>query len=822
MKAGRSGDARSRAARLVSALCLASSVFLAAAPVSAADRTVLCEEFTDVWCYGCGYAGPALSRLVDVYPDSFAFVQLHAADEYATQWAIDRWAFYDGHFTPLAVFDGLDAVEGAVSNVDQQYTTYRANHFLPDREIPTDVTLSLDAEDLGGQTYRVTAEVGIEAGGTGKTMTIHVVQVLDHWPADKDYHRNTFKQAAATQDVILAPGQTQVVDSTFTFDADSWAAQEDIKIVAWAQVPVGAGAPQVHQAAVRLWPLISYPGDRDGDGELDGEDNCPDRFNPTQDDADGDNIGDVCDNCPDTSNADQLDADDDGYGDACDNCVVLHHVDQSDTDVDSVGDVCDACPEVDSPAGVNQFGESLGTIDLDCDVDFDDVGLFAQCMAGPQTATPPPACVADHFTRCDTDADVDVDLGDYAVLAENFTGPLVSPPRFVGADTCLACHAENHASWITTIHATAFDTLVASGDGDNYLCFPCHSVGYAEPSGFVDLPTTPHLANVQCENCHGPGSNHVGDPNNVALDLRYGGETCGACHQSCHGLCGEDHHPQFEQWSISQHSEALLTIMFHPDLEDACLECHSTDYRLAPEGNKPGTGDVSYSVECVACHDPHGSLNVGQLRLPPNQLCADCHTMQSAVPGDEPHQPQSEVLHSTGGYELDGTPLAGPYTEHWWGIPGECAQCHVYMEPYGGPEQPVNSGHTFTANMRACEPCHSEAVATTLVQMASEEITQRLAVAAPYFTPGDALYIDPNSVPPAEMQPYLVAKFNFALAGADRSAGSHNAPYTRALLAETEEYLDLPPWAAPPPPSPGGGLPPLAMPTPDQPVEVGP
>ena len=210
-----------------------------------------------------------------------------------------------------------------------------------------------------------------------------------------------------------------------------------------------------------------------------------------------------------------------------------------------------------------------------------------------------------------------------------------SPALYVGATNCAACHVDQHTPWIGTIHYyTAFDTLVASGDEGNELCFPCHSVGYGQPSGFINLETTPHLADIQCENCHGPGSNHVADPNNVSLTIDLEANLCGACHQSCHGLCGEDHHPQFEQWSTSKHSTALYDLKLQPDAEDKCLVCHSADYRLAAVGEEPTLAEAVFDLECVTCHGPHGSANIGQLRLPPWQLCADCHTMGDAVPGE--------------------------------------------------------------------------------------------------------------------------------------------------------------------------------------------
>ncbi|WP_428995706.1 right-handed parallel beta-helix repeat-containing protein [Lamprobacter modestohalophilus] len=81
--------------------------------------------------------------------------------------------------------------------------------------------------------------------------------------------------------------------------------------------------------------------DADGDGILDGADNCPFLFNSNQSDQDGDGLGDVCDNCPTVSNADQADTDGDGIGDVCDNCPNTANSDQTDTDGDGRGDACE-------------------------------------------------------------------------------------------------------------------------------------------------------------------------------------------------------------------------------------------------------------------------------------------------------------------------------------------------------------------------------------------------------------------------------------------------------------------------------------------------
>ncbi|MFK8017280.1 MAG: thrombospondin type 3 repeat-containing protein [Gammaproteobacteria bacterium] len=58
--------------------------------------------------------------------------------------------------------------------------------------------------------------------------------------------------------------------------------------------------------------------DRDRDGLLDGDDNCPAVSNAAQTDTDGDGIGDACDVCTLDANADQRDSNGDGFGNVCD------------------------------------------------------------------------------------------------------------------------------------------------------------------------------------------------------------------------------------------------------------------------------------------------------------------------------------------------------------------------------------------------------------------------------------------------------------------------------------------------------------------------
>ena len=63
------------------------------ASASAAERTVLCEEFTDQICGACTFANPAVSRLLDVYSDSVALVQYQMYANESTPWGDARAVF---------------------------------------------------------------------------------------------------------------------------------------------------------------------------------------------------------------------------------------------------------------------------------------------------------------------------------------------------------------------------------------------------------------------------------------------------------------------------------------------------------------------------------------------------------------------------------------------------------------------------------------------------------------------------------------------------------------------------------------------------------
>ena len=120
---------------------------------------------------------------------------------------------------------------------------------------------------------------------------------------------------------------------------------------------------------------------------------------------------------------------------------------------------------------------------------------------------------------------------------------------FIGNQVCAACHPESTAVWKKSRHASAFATLENLGKHFDPECLECHVVGlnpwvasensseavrkFEGKSGFLSLNLTPHLTNVQCENCHGPTGDHLA--NSKIKPAEYNpASVCVECHQGSH------------------------------------------------------------------------------------------------------------------------------------------------------------------------------------------------------------------------------------------------------------------------------------------------
>lgn len=124
-------------------------------------------------------------------------------------------------------------------------------------------------------------------------------------------------------------------------------------------------------------------------------------------------------------------------------------------------------------------------------------------------------------------------------LEKRMAGKKVVPHDglFVGDAHCVRCHRNVMASWRETRHAHAFETLLAKDKARDASCLMCHVVGInlrdtpfiRAKGGYTSPQITPHLMNVQCEACHGPGMAHVHEPERFTFP-EVSPTTCKRCH----------------------------------------------------------------------------------------------------------------------------------------------------------------------------------------------------------------------------------------------------------------------------------------------------
>jgi hypothetical protein len=142
----------------------------------------------------------------------------------------------------------------------------------------------------------------------------------------------------------------------------------------------------------------------------------------------------------------------------------------------------------------------------------------------------------------------------------NFVRTSTPGATYVGAQTCKECHPNTYQFWSTTKHAQAFKSLKDDHKPNTVFdaeCITCHTTGFPYTSGWKSEADTPYLAGNQCENCHGPGSRHVGDPGNadvrkaIALSAEHANKN-GLC-ERCHDAENSRHFDFSQYWGKIVH-----------------------------------------------------------------------------------------------------------------------------------------------------------------------------------------------------------------------------------------------------------------------------
>ena len=164
--------------------------------------------------------------------------------------------------------------------------------------------------------------------------------------------------------------------------------------------------------------------------------------------------------------------------------------------------------------------------------------------------------------------------GSLALLFSGRAG--AGTPSFVGAKKCKMCHLKQYQTWEQTKMAKSFELLRAGAAAEakkkanldpqkdythDEKCVGCHTTGYGKPGGFVSIEKTPELVGVQCESCHGPGSEYLKEGAMTLKNREYkraelvklglvaiSAETCTSqCHNTKSPFVGKDYVFNYEQ-----------------------------------------------------------------------------------------------------------------------------------------------------------------------------------------------------------------------------------------------------------------------------------
>jgi hypothetical protein len=361
---------------------------------------------------------------------------------------------------------------------------------------------------------------------------------------------------------------------------------------------------------------------------------------------------------------------------------------------------------------------------------------------------------------------------------------------------CTGCHnpsgmpaPDKFTPWAQTGHAEIFTNNLDTSTHYGPNCFACHTVGFdpevanggiddapdyqaflnADPpllnnpgdnwtTMLADYPASAQLANIQCENCHGPQLSNAHQQKDISsltgLNARssISSDVCAVCH-------GEPlRHARFQQWQLSKHANYEVAI----DEGDSgnCSRCHTGNGFLTwlPVllGDEPGdptasievtwTEDAIHPQTCGTCHDPHnigttsGSDPNATVRISGDTplliagyiafdvergaICITCHNTRRGLRNDNeplsdptraPHgSAHGDMLMGQNAYLVDlGDPVDGyDFPE---GRPGShasledaCVKCHM-EETDPPPDLAYNQGgtnHTFFASDEICSKCH--------------------------------------------------------------------------------------------------------------------
>ncbi len=168
------------------------------------------------------------------------------------------------------------------------------------------------------------------------------------------------------------------------------------------------------------------------------------------------------------------------------------------------------------------------------------------------------------------------------------------------------------------------------GEKKPYDCGPCHMTAYKKEGNQDKLPGmigTWAEDGIGCEECHGPGSDHVKKPSKKNVKIDRSAEACGKCHQR-----GGINDKIIAKGSFAQHHEQVNELLAGAKAKMACTDCHNPHARA----------DV-IRTDCASCHAEVARTYAAGVHGKAGLACFKCHMPKAAKTAIEKNKYTADV-----------------------------------------------------------------------------------------------------------------------------------------------------------------------------------
>ncbi|MFW6182276.1 MAG: multiheme c-type cytochrome [Chloroflexota bacterium] len=165
----------------------------------------------------------------------------------------------------------------------------------------------------------------------------------------------------------------------------------------------------------------------------------------------------------------------------------------------------------------------------------------------------------------------------------------------------------------------------AGEDNVPYDCGSCHTTGFNARGQQDEMPGIAGawaMPGVQCEACHGPGSQHANAPRSFEMTVNRDAEACTSCHVR----------DNLDEVTVAdgfiQHHEEYGDLFESKHLVVDCVDCHDPHGGVVQYRQR---GEETTRVDCESCHFEVARFQDNPIHERITIDCVDCHMPRPIV-----------------------------------------------------------------------------------------------------------------------------------------------------------------------------------------------